>query len=147
MVAKGVDPMPVWKDEEYVKVPAGKFKFISGRHAQFTQSSTANNVMLLGLMRENYAWINDREAQKMGIAFDDLIEITSSVGKVRIKAFPTPKILAETIFYIHGFGSKSDGMTFAHRNGASDNEIIEGTTEPVFGCAIMHDTLVTVKKV
>jgi thiosulfate reductase/polysulfide reductase chain A len=147
MAAKGVDPMPAWKDEEYVKVPAGKFKFISGRHAQFTQTSTANNVMLLGLMRENYAWINDREAQKMGIAFGDLMEVTSSVGKVRIKAFPTPKILAETIFYIHGFGSKSDGMTFAHRNGASDNEIIEGTTEPVFGCAIMHDTLVTVKKV
>jgi thiosulfate reductase / polysulfide reductase chain A len=147
MAAKGVDPMPKWKDEEYVKVPAGKFKFISGRHAQFTQTSTANNVMLLELMRENYAWINDREAQKMGIRHGDLLEITSSVGKIQIKAFPTPKIIPETIFYIHGFGSKSDGMTFAHRTGASDNEIIEGTIEPVFGCAVMHDTLVTVRKV
>ena len=147
MASKGVDPMPTWKDEEYVKVPAGKFKFISGRHAQFTQTATVNNVMLLELMRENYAWINEQEARKLGIAFGDLLEITSSVGKIRIKAFPTPKILPETIFYIHGFGSKSEAMTFAHRNGASDNEIIEGTIEPVFGCAIMHDTLVTVKKV
>ena len=147
MAAKGIEPMPKWKDEEYVKVPAGKFKFITGRHAQHTQTSTLNNVMLLELMRENYAWINDREAQKRGIRFGDLLEIASSVGTVRIKAFPTPKILAETLFYIHGFGSQSDGMTFAHRNGASDNEIIEGTIEPVFGCAIMHDTLVTVKKV
>jgi len=147
MAAKGVDPMPTWKDADYVKVPAGKFKFITGRHAQFTQTATVNNVMLLELMRENYAWINDQEAKKMSIKFGDLLEITSSIGKIRIKAFPTPKIIAETIFYIHGFGSTSEGLTFAHRNGASDNEIIEGIIEPVFGSAIMHDTLVTVKKV
>ncbi|MDK9706114.1 MAG: molybdopterin-dependent oxidoreductase [Desulforhopalus sp.] len=147
MATKGIDAMPTWKDEEYVRIPKGKFKFISGRHAQFTQNSTQNNVILLDLMRENYAWINDREARELGIAFGDLVEITSSVGKVRIKAYPTPKIVPETIFYIHGFGSKSAALTFAHRNGASDNEIIEGNIEPVFGCAIMHDTLVSVRKV
>lgn len=147
MEAKGIDPMPKWKDEDYVKVPAGKFKFITGRHAQHTQNATANNVMLLELMRENYAWINDRQAKKMQIEFGDTLEVTSSVGKIHIKAFPTPKIMEETLFYIHGFGSKSEGMSFARRSGASDNEIIEATIEPVFGCAIMHDTLVTVKKV
>jgi thiosulfate reductase / polysulfide reductase chain A len=144
---KGVDAMPRWRDEDYVKVPAGKYKFITGRHAQFTQNATANNVMLLELMKENYAWINDREARKLGIAMGDTVEITSSIGKVHIKAYPTPKIVGEAIYYIHGFGSKSALQSFAHRNGASDNEIIEGTIEPVLGCAIMHDTLVTVKKV
>jgi thiosulfate reductase/polysulfide reductase chain A len=147
MASKGIDPMPMWRDEQYVKVPAGKFKFITGRHAQHTQSSTQNNIMLLELMRENYAWINDKEAKKLGITFGDLIEITSSIGSIRIKAYPTPKIIAETVFYIHGFGSASEGLTFAHRNGASDNEIIEGVIEPVLGCAIMHDTLVSIKKV
>ncbi|MGL1930594.1 MAG: molybdopterin-dependent oxidoreductase [Desulfotalea sp.] len=144
---KGVDPMPKWRQEDHVNIPAGKFKFITGRHAQHTQSSTQNNVMLLDIMRENYAWINDSEAKKLGIHHGDVIEITSNVGSVQIKAYPTPKIIPETIFYIHGFGAKSDGQTFAHRNGASDNEIIEGNIEPVFGCAIMHDTIVTVKKV
>ena len=147
MEKKGVDAMPRWRDEDYVKVPAGKYKFITGRHAQFTQNATANNAMLLELMKENFAWINDREARKHGIAFGDLVEITSSVGKVRIKAYPTPKIVGEAVYYIHGFGAKSSLQSFAHRNGASDNEIIEGTIEPVFGCAIMHDTLVTVRKV
>ncbi|MBV5279107.1 MAG: molybdopterin-dependent oxidoreductase [Campylobacteraceae bacterium] len=147
MVAKGVDPMPKWRDEEHVKVPAGKFKFISGRHAQFTQNSTQNNIMLLELMRENYAWINDKEAEKLNIKFGDLIEVTSSVGKIRIKAYPTAKIVTETLFFVHGFGAKSEALTFAHRNGASDNEIIEGTIEPVFGCSVMHDTLVSVRKV
>jgi thiosulfate reductase / polysulfide reductase chain A len=147
MESKGIDPMPKWHDEEYVKIPAGKFKFITGRHAQHTQSATQNNIMLLELMRENYAWINEKEAKEMGIRFGDIVEISSSVGTIRIKAYPTPKIIPETIFYIHGFGSTSEGMTFAHRNGANDNEIIEGKIEPVFGCAIMHDTLVSVKKI
>ncbi len=144
---KGVDAMPTWRQDEHVNVPAGKFKLITGRHAQHTQSSTQNNAMLLDIMRENYAWINDGEAKKLGIRHDDTVEITSSIGSVRIKAYPTPKIIPETVFYIHGFGAKSDGLTFAHRNGASDNEIIEGVIEPVFGSAIMHETLVTVKKV
>jgi len=147
MESKGVDPMPMWRDEQYVKVPAGKFKFITGRHAQHTQSSTQNNVMLLDIMRENYIWINDAEAKKRSIEIGDLVEVTSSVGSIQIKAYPTPKIIPETVFYIHGFGSKSDGQTFAHRTGASDNDIIEGIIEPVLGCAIMHDTLVSIKKV
>ncbi len=147
LAKKGIDPMPSWKQEEHVEVPVGKFKFITGRHAQHTQTSTLNNVMLLDIARENYAWINDAEARKLGIVQGDLVEITSSIGSVRIKAYPTPKIIPETIFYIHGFGAKSDGFTFAHRNGASDNEIIEGNIEPVFGSSIMHDTIVTVKKV
>ena len=144
---KGIDSMPTWRDESYVKIPKGKFKFITGRHAQFTQDATQNNIMLLELMKENYAWINDKEAQKRGIKFGDEIEVTSKVGSVIIKAYPTPKIIPETLFYIHGFGAKSTGLTFAHRNGASDNEIIEDKIEPVFGSAVMHDTIVDVRKV
>jgi thiosulfate reductase / polysulfide reductase chain A len=147
MASKGIDAMPTWKDEDYIKVPAGKFKFITGRHAQFTQNSTQNNIILLELMRENYIWINDKEAEKLGIKFGDTVEVASSIGKVLIKAYPTAKIIPGAVFYIHGFGAKSAGMTFAHRNGASDNEIIEDTIEPVHGCANMHDTLVSLRRV
>jgi thiosulfate reductase/polysulfide reductase chain A len=147
MTDRGVDAMPTWHDKDYVKVPPGKYKFITGRHAQHTQNATQNNIMLLELVPENFIWINDKEARKMGITHGDMVEVKSSVGTVQIKAYPTPKIIAETVFYIHGFGSKSSGQSFAQRNGAGDNEIIEGTIEPVFGSAIMHDTLVSIKKV
>lgn len=147
MTDRGIDAMPTWHDKDYVKVPAGKYKFITGRHAQHTQNATQNNVILLELLPENVLWINDEEAKKMGVKHDDLVEVKSSVGKVQIKAYPTPKIIPETVFYIHGFGSQSSGQSLAHRNGASDNEIIEGAIEPVFGSAIMHETLVSVRKV
>ena len=143
---KGVDPMPIWRDEDVKKVPHGKFKFISGRHAQFTQNSTANNVMLLELMPENYVWINDIEAKELDIKHGDLVEVISSVGIVKLKAYPTNKIIPETVFYVHGFGSQSSSQTFGYKNGASDNQIIEDDIEPVFGSAIMHETIVTLRK-
>lgn len=147
MEKRGVSPMPVWVDEDYVKVSEGKFRFISGRHAQFTQNSSQNNIMLLELMKENYVWINDKQADLYGIKFGDTVEITSGVGQATIKAYPTSKIVPDTIFYVHGFGAKSKGLTFAYNNGASDNEIIEDRIEPVFGSAIMHDTIVSLRKV
>lgn len=147
MAKKGLDAMPTWRDEDYVKVPDGKFKFVTGRHAQFTQDATQNNIMLLELIQENHIWINDKEAERRGIKLGDEVEVTSSVGQIRIKAYPTAKIVPEVAFYIHGFGARSTGMTFAHRNGASDNEIIEDAIEPTFGSAIMHGTIVSIRKV
>ncbi len=146
LAEKGVDPMPTWRDELYTPTPEGKFRFITGRHAQFTQNSTQNNIALLDLIRENHLWINTEDAAKKGIAFGDWVEVESSVGKVKIKAYPTPKIIRGVVFFVHGFGSESTGLTFGYRNGASDNAIIEDKIETVFGSAAMHETVVEVRK-
>ncbi len=103
--------------------------------------------MLLDVMRENFLWINRDQAEARGIKFGDLVEVKSSVGIVRIKAYPTIKIIKDVIFYVHGFGQESTGLTFGYRNGASDNMIIEDTVEVVFGSAAMHETLVEIRKV
>jgi len=147
MATKGLDPMPTWRDELYVKVPKGKFKFITGRHAQFTQNNTQNNAVLLDLIPENYLWINARVAKEKGIEFGDLVEVSSKVGKVRIKAYPTEKIGPENLFFVHGFGAQSEALSLAHNNGAADNAIIEDIIEPYFGAAAMHATIVDVRKV
>lgn len=147
MTKKGIDAMPTWRPEYLVPTPKGKFKFITGRHAQFTQNSTSNNIMLLDLMKENNIWINKKDAETKGIEFGDLVEVTSKTGKIRIKAYPTNKIIQGVVFFIHGFGSQSSGFTFGYRNGASDNMIIEDKMEPIFGCAVMHETIVDVRKV
>ena len=147
MTTKGQDPMPTWRDELYKEAPKGKFKFVTGRHAQQTQNSTANNIMLLDVMRENYLWINKTQADEKGIKYGDVVEVKSSVGLIHIKAYPTIKIIKDVVFYVHGFGQESTGLTFGYRNGASDNMIIEDTIESVFGSAAMHETLVEIRKV
>jgi len=147
MATKGLDPMPTWRDELYVKTPKGKFKFITGRHAQFTQNNTQNNAMLLDLIPENYLWINSDVAKDRGIKFGDTVEVSSKIGKVQIKAYPTQKIGPDNLFFVHGFGASSDDLTLAHNNGAADNMIIEDIIEPYFGAAAMHATIVDVRKV
>ncbi len=144
---KGVDAMPTWRDELYTPTPEGRFKFITGRHGQFTQSGTANNALLLELLPENYLWINKRVAKEKGIAFADLVEVKSSVGTIQIKAYPTEKIGPNAVFFIHGFGADSSELTLAHHRGANDNTIIEDHYEKTFGSAAMHETIVDIRRV
>ncbi len=147
MGKKGVDAMPIWREEYNFVVPEGKFRMLTGRHAQFTQSGTANNAMLRDLIFENYVWINRRVAAKKGIKFGDMIEVSSSVGKATIKAYPTEKVGPQTIFFVHGFGEESEALTWAYKNGGNDNAVIEDITEPVYGASSMHETNVEIRKV
>ena len=147
LAKKGVDPMPKWHNEWAFEVPKGQFRLITGRHAQFTQSGTTNNIMLRDLIRTNYLWINKDVAKKRGIEFGDKLEVKSSVGKINIKAFPTDRIGENQIFLLHGFGGSSEEMEFAYGHGANDARIIEDKVEPVYGGAVMHETNVEVRKV
>ena len=144
---KGVDPMPIWRDEYAFSVPKGKYKLLTGRHAQFTQSGTVNNAMLNDLMSQNFLWINKRVAKELDIKFGDLIEVSSSTGSTRIKAYPTEKIAQDQLFFVHGFGQESDALTYANNNGGNDNAVIEDVMEPVYAAAAMHETNVEIKKV
>jgi len=125
LATKGIDPMPVWKEEYNFSVQEGKFRLLTGRHAQFTQSGTSNNAMLRDLILENYVWINKRVADKKGIRFGDMIEVSSRTGKTQLKAYPTEKVGPKTIFFVHGFGEESEALTWAYKNGGNDNAVIE----------------------
>jgi thiosulfate reductase/polysulfide reductase chain A len=103
--------------------------------------------MLLDLIPENYLWVNTRVAKERGIKFGDMVEVSSKIGKVQIKAYPTEKIAPDNLFFVHGFGATSEGLSLAHNNGAADNLIIEDIMEPYFGAAAMHATIVDVRKV
>ena len=147
LTKKGVDSMPQWHDDYEFKVPAGKFRLVTGRHAQFTQSGTTNNMMLRDLIPTNYIWINNQMCDKMGIKFGDTVEVKSRIGEVTIMAYPTNKIAPNQIFMLHGFGGSSEHMEIASHNGANDALIIEDIIEPVYGAAVMHETNVEIRKV
>jgi len=147
LAKKGIDAMPTWRKEYEMEIPEGKFRFITGRHAQNTQTSTANNALLLNLLPVNYAWINKRIAGRMGIKHGDRVELISSIGKAQLPAYPTEKIGPQTIFFVHGYGIQSDQMKLAQGNGASSATIVEDKVEPMHGATCLHDTLIEVRKV
>jgi thiosulfate reductase/polysulfide reductase chain A len=76
-----------------------------------------------------------------------MLEVSSNVGAIRIKAYPTEKIAQDQVFLIHGFGQESSSLTWAYKNGGNDNAIIEDIMEPVYGAAAMHETEVEIKRV
>jgi thiosulfate reductase/polysulfide reductase chain A len=86
-------------------------------------------------------------AKERGIKFGDMVEVSSKIGKVQIKAYPTEKIAPDNLFFVHGFGATSEGLSLAHNNGAADNLIIEDIMEPYFGAAAMHATIGDVRTV
>jgi thiosulfate reductase/polysulfide reductase chain A len=98
-------------------------------------------------MNENYLWINRRVAKEKNINFGDMIEVYSKVGKTQLKAYPTEKIGPNQLFFIHGFGEESEGLSWAYRSGGNDNAVIEDIIEPVYGAASMHETNVEIRKV
>ena len=144
---KGYEPMPTWKDEYDFKVEKGKFRFLTGRYVMFTQSATTNNIMLRDLMATNHLWINDKKAKELKIKLGDMVEVKSSIGKVRVKAYPTNKIHPEVVWFAHGFNSQSYHMKNSCDKGANDNQIIEDRFEKIYGCATMHHTDVEIRKV
>ncbi|SFV54746.1 Anaerobic dehydrogenases, typically selenocysteine-containing [hydrothermal vent metagenome] len=142
----GFDPMPTWRDAYDFKVAKDSFRMITGRYVMFTQSATTNNIMLRDLEQTNHVWINNQVAKSKKIALGDLVEVSSSIGKVKIKAYPTNKIHPQVVWFAHGYNSTSQSMTNSYGNGANDNEIIEDKFEKIYGCATMHHTDVKIRK-
>ena len=143
----GFDGMPTWRKEYDFKVEKDKFRLITGRYVAFTQSATTNNKMLRDLIAENRIWINEQKAKKLNIVSNDLVEVTSKIGSIQIKAYVTNKIHPDVVWFAHGFNSQSKYMSNSYCNGANDNEIIEDKFEKIYGCAIMHHSDVSIRKV
>ncbi|BAI81155.1 molybdopterin oxidoreductase, molybdopterin-binding subunit [Deferribacter desulfuricans SSM1] len=144
---KGLYPLPVYSRHEDPK--PGQFRFVVGRHGQFTHASTQNNPWLLEAYgdKENAVWINSKVAARMGIKAGDKVKVKSPVGEQIVKALPTEYIRPDVVFYVHGFGRLSKGLSHIYRVGASDAEIIKDYVDPISGNAAMHETFVTIEKI
>jgi thiosulfate reductase/polysulfide reductase chain A len=142
----GFDPMPTWHSHYDFNLPEDSFRLITGRYVTSTQTATTNNIMLKEFKEKNYVWINDRVAKSLNIKEGDNLVLDSAIDSVVIQAYPTNKIAPQVLWFAHGFGTTSDELTNAYGKGASDNMIIEDKFEKIYGCATMHETDVTIRK-
>jgi thiosulfate reductase/polysulfide reductase chain A len=143
----GYDPMPTWRDEYDFKPKKGSFRLITGRYVTSTQTATTNNAMLKDFQEKNFLWINNKVAERLQLQEGGYVVVSSSLGSVTLQAYPTNKIAPEVVWFAHGFGSASEELTHAYGKGASDNLIIEDKFEKIYGCATMHETDVTLRKI
>ncbi len=106
--------------------PEGHYRITFGRCALHTQGHTVNNPMLADQMPENVLWINTKEAQKLGIAEGERVEVNQNGYTETIKAKVTDVIHPEAVFVIHGFGHKLKPETRAYGKGLADNKFMAG---------------------
>ncbi|MEA3230586.1 MAG: molybdopterin-dependent oxidoreductase [Thermodesulfobacteriota bacterium] len=133
------------KYESMSSPPEGQFRLITGRNALHTHCSTQNNPYLNELSSENVLWINDEEAEKLGISNGDIVEVFSDYGTGNIKAFVTNLIHPEAAFMLHGFGHEAESATRSYNKGVNDAALMKNVSDMIGGSPAMHETFVTIK--
>jgi thiosulfate reductase/polysulfide reductase chain A len=138
------DPLPVYHTP--MQPPAGTFRLILGRRAYFTQANTTNNSWLNAFQPENLLWIHPASAAKVGVEDGQMVEVESTVGRMRVKAKVTQEIRPDCVFTLHGYGKRSQWQRLASKPAQSDAEIIETAWDKVSGGGAFHETFVKVRK-
>ena len=118
-----------------------------GRNAYITQGSSTNNALLAELVPENELWLHPKPARNLAIASGDVVEVTSAVGKGRLKVRVTEEIRPDTVYMDSGFGVLSKGLSNVYGKGASIVEILEDHNDTISGNMAMHETFVTIRKI
>jgi thiosulfate reductase/polysulfide reductase chain A len=143
--------IPSLKPYEPPTVPEkGKFRLTFGRCAVHTQGHTVNNPMLFEQMPENVLWINDKEAKKLDIQDNDLVEVSNNGYTEQIRAKVTEHIHPEAVFVIHGFGHQLPLESRAFGRGLADNKFMPNGIEiydEAGGAVAFQEHFISVKKV
>jgi thiosulfate reductase / polysulfide reductase chain A len=141
----GYDPLPVYRPP--TDPAPGQFRMVLGRKGTFTHANQTNNPWLHEFYPENDLWLNPKPATAMGIKTGDLLEVSSSVGAVKIKALVTEEIRPDCVFMLHGYGKLAKWQSLVYGVGASDAVVLETAWDEVSGNAAFHETFVKVRKI
>jgi len=141
----GHDPLPVYTPP--TQPPRDRFRMVLGRKATHTHANTTNNAWLNEQTPTNDLWLHPEPAERLGIATGDFVEVTSSVGTVRLPARVTQEIRPDCVFMLHGFGKITPAQHLAYHNGACDADLLETAWDRVSGNAAFHETFVAVRKI
>jgi thiosulfate reductase/polysulfide reductase chain A len=141
----GFSPWPTWEEPPYPT--ANEFYLLTGKVGRHTQFATQNNQLLNKYQDEPGLWMNPEAAQKLGLENNDLVEVTSEIGKVNIILQVTEAIRPDCVYMTPGFGHLSKGLTTGYGVGASASMLHLTYTDPISGGQALSQTFVTVKKI
>jgi thiosulfate reductase/polysulfide reductase chain A len=145
LASGGFAALPAW--EQPLAPKHGEFYLLTGKVAQYTQMGTQNNQLLHKYADEPRLWMNTQIAQSLGLADNDMVEVTSPAGMIHIQLLATQAIRPDCVYLTPGFGHLSKGLTVAYGEGASDSDLHMTYTDPVSGSQALSQTFVTVKKI
>jgi thiosulfate reductase / polysulfide reductase chain A len=131
-------------------VPKGYARLVYGRSPVHTFNRSQNNVWLYNAMPENPVWLNDESARKIGLKDGDRVTLVNSEGvtsgtSTSVKV--TPGIRKDTVYMVHGYGSKNPAMTVGVGAGVDDQKLITKlAVDPETGAHGMRNNFVKLVK-
>lgn len=138
------DPIPVWEEPPQPK--PGSFYLLTGKVGQHTQFGTQNNQLLHKYEDDPRMWMHPEAAQSLGLQDNDLVEVSSEVGKVQVYLRVTPAIRPDCVYMTPGYGHLSKGLRTAYGVGTSSSVLHVTYVDPISGGQALSQTFVTVKK-
>ncbi len=145
--AGGFDAVP--KYTAHPEPPTGFYRMLTGRKPMLTFGRTANNRFLgdLATAKENEVWVNNRIAEKHSLENGEYVHLKNQDGVVSefpVKVKVTQRIRTDAVYMVHGFGHTSAKLTWAHKRGASHNQLISRTEiDPAMGAVGFQNNFVT----
>jgi thiosulfate reductase/polysulfide reductase chain A len=145
LASLGFDPMPVYT--AHPEPPEGFYRLIYGRAPMHTFSRTANNPLLVDLMKENSVWVNPKVAAIWNLKKDQYVWLKNQDGVVSgfpIKVRVTERIRWDSVYMVHGFGHHNKKLSTAYGRGANDSELItQVRIDPLMGGTGMRSNFIT----
>jgi thiosulfate reductase/polysulfide reductase chain A len=145
--AGGFDAVPRYTP--HPEPPSGFYRMLTGRKPMLTFGRTANNRFLgdLATAKENEVWVNNRIAEKHSLENGEYVHLKNQEGVVSefpVKVKVTQRIRTDAVYMVHGFGHTSAKLTWAHKRGASHNQLISKTEiDPAMGAVGFQNNFVT----
>ena len=161
---------PVWSENpRHAAMDEGSFVLATFKVAYHTLSMTGNLKYLAEIWHSNPLWINREKARELGIEDGELVRLTSDVGYLVTRAWPTQGIHPRVVGVSTSVGRTAYGrvaradpearISFASKQqedadiddnlwwrdtGVNPNDIIPINIDPQSGVQAWNDTVVTV---
>lgn len=105
-----------------LKGDKSRFRLITKRAVTTHNSWTHNHERFIGERQTNYLYMNDKDAKEAGLLENDMADVMSESGLVRVPVKLTNDLMAGTVALPHGWGHQHSGLETAKKtNGVNVN--------------------------
>jgi anaerobic selenocysteine-containing dehydrogenase len=162
---RGFSPLPVYQPiEAHRSMRDDEFHLIVHQQNVHTRGFTANFLLLSEIAHDNHVWMNSNRANAIGVEKGDVVRITSNVGSITAKVWPSPGVHPKVLAMSDGcghweYGRIAQATRFESEdphtellwwdeegNGVHPNPIIPVLPDPIGGGQAWMDTTVTIAK-
>jgi anaerobic selenocysteine-containing dehydrogenase len=129
---------------------ADRVKLVGKREMRRMNTSSANSEALVS-DATNYVYMSPDDAARIGVADDDLVEVESAHGRIRIPARVTDEMMPRTIAIPQCWGhAKAEGLPHARLHPGVNSNFLAGdgpsSIEPLSGMSHLSGILVELRK-